>query len=264
MHKKAKANKSIHPTTPALHSSLWGWWVMPALDNIRKHMSFTLGNVVLWGRSFEEYVSMFSLTESDLKKKILGCGDGPASFNSELTMQGGGVTSVDPIYQFSAEEIEKRVDATFPVVMEQTRTNQAEFVWENISSVDELGQVRMAAMKKFLNDYPNSRERYINAELPALPFEENSFDISLSSHFLFLYSEQLSYDFHLQSIKELCRVAKEVRIFPLLELGSKKSRHIDKAVNELKESGYQCGIEKVEYEFQRGGNEMLRMKSSNK
>jgi hypothetical protein len=230
----------------------------------RKQISFTLENVVPWGRSFEEYVSMFSLTDADLKKNILGCGDGPASFNSELTKQGGRVTSVDPIYQFCKEEIEKRVDATFSVVMEQTRTNKDEFVWKNISTVEELGQIRMAAMKKFLNDYPNSSERYIQAELPDLTFEKKRFDLSLSSHFLFLYSEQLSYDFHFQSIKELCRVAKEARIFPILELGAKRSRHIDKAVNELKESGYQCCIEKVEYEFQKGGNEMLRVKSFNK
>ncbi len=207
---------------------------------------------------------MFSLTETDLRAKILGCGDGPASFNSELTRQDGHVTSVDPIYRFSAEEIGVRIDKTYPMVMEQTRSNKDEFVWNNIHSVEELGQVRMAAMRRFLDDYSTANDRYINAELPILPFEEKSFEIALSSHFLFLYSELLSYDFHLQSIKELCRVAKETRIFPLLELGAKKSRHLDRAVNELKKSGYQCSIEKVDYEFQKGGNEMLIVKLSNK
>jgi hypothetical protein len=44
-----------------------------------------LSKVVPWGRTFKEYKKMFSLSESDLKKTILGCGDGPACFNAELT-----------------------------------------------------------------------------------------------------------------------------------------------------------------------------------
>lgn len=224
-------------------------------------MSFTLDKVVPWGRSFEEYVSMFSLTENDLQKKILGCGDGPSSFNTELTRRGGSVISIDPIYRFSAEEIYDRLVAVYDEIIGQTYANQEEFVWETIKSVDELGRIRMSAMKKFLDDYPNGGDRYIEAELPVLPFEDSSFDIALSSHFLLLYSEQLSYEFHVQSIRELCRVAEETRIFPLLELGSRKSRHVDRIIEDLTGLGYACDIEKVPYEFQRGGNEMLRIKS---
>ena len=212
-------------------------------------MSFTLEKVVPWGRSFDEYVSMFALTNCDLKKRFLGCGDGTASFNYELTSKGGSIISVDPIYQFSAKEIEKRIEITYPVVMEQTSNNRDEFVWKNIRSVEELGRVRMAAMRKFLDDYPEADKRYINAKLPTLPFKDQEFDIALTSHFLFLYSEQFSLDFHLQSIKELCRIAKETRIFPILELGTKVSRHLVKAVQNLEEDGYQSEIEKVKYEF---------------
>ena len=32
---------------------------------------------------------MFDLSAADLGRRILGCGDGPASFNAELTAQGG-------------------------------------------------------------------------------------------------------------------------------------------------------------------------------
>jgi len=59
-------------------------------------VSFSLDQVVPWGRSFEEYVAMFSLTEEDLAGRILGCGDGPASFNCELTRRGGMIVSLDP------------------------------------------------------------------------------------------------------------------------------------------------------------------------
>jgi hypothetical protein len=47
-----------------------------------------LKEIVPWGRTLAEYQLMFDLSEVDLKSKILGCGDGPASFNTEMTAQG--------------------------------------------------------------------------------------------------------------------------------------------------------------------------------
>lgn len=225
-------------------------------------MSFSLEKVVPWGRSFDEYIAMFALDSDDLGKRILGCGDGPASFNTTLTERGGSVVSIDPIYQFSTEELAGRIDETYDVVMEQTRRNANEFVWSRIRSLEELGQVRMGAMRDFLADYPQGKcaGRYLHGELPRLPFPDGSFDLALCSHFLFLYSEHNDCAFHLRSLRELCRVAREVRVFPVMELGSVRSRHVDNVVSELYAEGYQVSIEGVSYEFQKGGNEMLRLR----
>ena len=224
-------------------------------------MAFTLKKVVPWGRSYGEYLAMFALSEKDLGKRILGCGDGPASFNCVMKRRGGRVVSVDPIYRFGADEIRGRINETYEEVMEQTRENKDEFVWRHISSIDELGKVRMSAMDDFLADYESGLEegRYVDASLPALPFEDREFDLALCSHYLFLYSEHLSEDFHVRSIKELCRVASETRVFQLLELGSKKSRHLDAVVSRLEKDGLTVIMEKVPYEFQKGGNQMLRV-----
>ena len=228
-------------------------------------MSFRLEKVVPWGRSFDEYVAMFALDRDDLRTSILGCSDGPASFNAALTNRGGSIVSVDPLYQFTAEEIAGRIDDTYDIVMKQARQNAHEFVWTQIRSLAALGQVRMSAMRSFLSGYPQGKSegRYINAELPDLPFAAGTFDLALCSHFLFLYSEHFDREFHLQSLRELCRVAREVRVFPLVELGSIRSRHVDAVASELSAEGYQVSIERVDYEFQKGGNEMLRLKSSN-
>jgi SAM-dependent methyltransferase len=222
-------------------------------------MAFELSQVVPWGRSYDEYVSMFSLSEEDHRKRILGCGDGPAGFNAEITLRGGHVISVDPIYQFSANEIKKRIQNTYETVLEQTKKNKDEFTWKAIKDVDALGEIRMKAMTHFLEDYPQGRAqgRYIAGSLPNLPFVDKSFDLALCSHFLFLYSGHFDMEFHFQSIVELCRVAHEVRIFPLLELGARKARDLDKAMEELVGCGYECTIQKVGYEFQKGGDEML-------
>ena len=223
---------------------------------------FTLSTVVPWGRSVDEYQRMFALGADDLRLSILGCGDGPASFNAEATQQGRRVTSCDPIYQFDAEQLHRRIDETAEGVLEQTRQNAHEFVWDAIPSLDALRETRMAAMHAFLDDYPAGKAdgRYVEAALPSLPFEDDAFDLALSSHFLFLYTAQLGDDFHRLAIREMCRVAREVRIFPLLALGGAPSPLVDVAVRELPADGFVVSIEPVSYEFQRGANEMLRIR----
>ncbi len=222
---------------------------------------FTLDKVVPWGRSFEEYSAMFSLAGADMAGRIIGCGDGPASFNAEATRRGTNVVSCDPIYAFSNADIEARIAATYEQVIDQARQNQNEFVWEAITSVEELGKVRMAAMQAFLDDYPAGlvEGRYLNLELPSLSFPDGDFDLALCSHLLFLYSQQLDEAFHHSSLLELCRVAKEVRVFPLLALGGASSPHLEGSVEMLRTAGHKVTIQRVDYEFQRGACEMLRI-----
>jgi SAM-dependent methyltransferase len=224
---------------------------------------FHLDQVVPWGRSFDEYCRMFALTDEDLTRRILGCGDGPASFNVEATRRGATVISFDPIYQWEAADIGTRIGATRDEILEQTRRNTGEFVWDSIRSVDELGRVRMAAMDAFLSDFTDGKAqgRYVEGELPTLPFADQSFDLALCSHLLFLYSDQLGEAFHNQSLRELCRLAGEVRIFPLLALGGRRSPFIDNAIVHLRDEGHEVAIERVPYEFQRGANEMMRIRS---
>ena len=62
------------------------------------------------------------------------------------------------------------------------------------------------------------------------------------------------------SIRELCRIAFEVRIFPLLELGTKTSRHLDGVSDALSQEGYEVTIGSVDYEFQKGGNQMMTVR----
>lgn len=221
---------------------------------------------VPWGRSFDEYRRMFKLSDADLKRKILGCADGPASFNAEMLRMGHRVVSCDPLYQFTREQIEARIDATAHTVMEQTRRNQDRFVWsaDAIPSPDALEAVRRKAMRDFLADYESGARdgRYVAAELPAMPFASKTFDLALCSHFLFLYSDNFSLDFHLQAVDALCSVAREVRIFPILDYNAETSPHLTPVRKHLAESGRHAFVETVPYEFQRGGNQMLRIMSS--
>jgi hypothetical protein len=205
---------------------------------------------------------MFDLSETDLRGHILGCGDGPASFNAELTALGKSqrIVSVDPLYQFTGSEIASRVEHTHETIISQVKLNPSDYVWTYFTDPDALGVARLRAMQVFLGDYEAGRAegRYLVAALPKLPFKDHEFDLCLCSHLLFLYSAQLSLDFHLSSMLEMLRVAREVRAFPLLDLNLQRSPHLEPVMAELRSADFQVEIVDVPYIFQKGGGQMLR------
>lgn len=221
-------------------------------------MAFKLDSVVPWGRNIDEYRMMFLLTDDDMKKRIAGFGDGPAAFNFEAKKSGCSVISFDPIYQFSKQQLKTRIEEVRVTVMKQMADNKDNYVWTKIKSLAELENIRMTAMNEFLNDYESGKSegRYIYHELPErLDFDDDTFDIGLSSHFLLLYTS-LGYEFHISAIDEMLRVCKEVRIFPLCDLDSNNNEMITSVIEHYNEN-YTVKIKSTEYEFQKGANNVL-------
>ncbi len=218
-----------------------------------------LDRVVPFGRSKAEYELMFALSESDRHKSIIGIGDGPASFNAEMTASGYSVTSIDPIYQFTGAEIKSRFDACVDEIIEQVCNTPNNWVWNYHKSPEDLRANREQAIALFLEDYDRGKleGRYLNDELPKLNFQDKQFHLALCSHFLFLYSDHLSFEFHLESVRELCRIAEEVRIFPLLTLAQARSPYLDEICNILANEGITSDIISVNYELQKGGNQVI-------
>lgn len=228
--------------------------------HVGESLSLKLDHVVPFGRSFDEYQKMFDLTEYDLAKRILGVGDGPASFNAEMMKRGHVVTSLDPLYVLSAEEIEEQFYRVVDDIIHQVKSTPGNWVWMYHASSEDLRKNREKALRNFVDDYEQGKQqgRYRIGELPYLSGIENrAFDLALCSHFLFLYSEQFDWDFHQAAIEEMLRVALEIRVFPLLTLGGEKSVYVESVVQKLQSKGFEVGIQKVGYELQRGGNEML-------
>lgn len=225
-------------------------------------MAFALKEIVPWGRNYEEYVAMFGLTEGDVARSFVDCGGGPSSFNSTLTRLGGKCVSVDPIYQFPPVEIRQRIAETHLEILQQTEVNRDQFLWDRFATPEEMGQTRLEAMEEFLGDYSLSRDngRYVAGALPELPFPDQNFDVALSSHFLFLYTAQLSLQFHRSALEEMIRVAHEVRVFPLLSLDNSRSSYLKNLIEHFSDRGYTVSIQRVPCEFQKGANEVLIIK----
>lgn len=187
---------------------------------------------------------------------------GPASFNTVATRRGARVVSVDPLYELGAEQIRRRIDETFEDVMGQTRREQHRFVWDAIGSVEELGRTRMAAMSEFLDDFEAGRaaQRYVSGRLPELPFQSDAFELALCSHLLLFCAEQLDAEFHRSSVRELLRVASEIRIIPIVDVNARPSPRLEPLLRELRAEGHATELRHVPYEFQRGGDQMLRIR----
>ena len=227
-------------------------------------MVIKLEKVVPIGRSLDEYIKMFNLIGNDCHRSILSVADGPASFNAEGTGLGYNITSVDPLYIFSSQQIKKRFYNVIDDIIEQVEKTPNDWVWSYHKSPQDLRQNREKVMTSFYEDYEKGKKehRYEIGELPQLKYKDYEYELGLISHFLFLYSAHFDQQFHLDSIDEMLRICREVRIFPLITLQNQTSSYLQCIIKSLERKGYNCKIEKVSYQLQRGGNQMLRIVQS--
>jgi len=204
---------------------------------------------------------MFSLRESDLSQGVLDCAGGPSSFTAEAAAARIRAVSVDPLYRFSEEEIRSRFEAVAVPLLDQVRAAPERWVWHFHPSPDHLLACRRSALEAFLSDYADGKAagRYRIGELPCLPFGTGSFGLALCSHLLFLYSDLLDETFHVQAVRELCRIAAEIRVFPIVSLAGGPSPHLPAVLEAIRELGRTAEIVPVEHEFQRGAKQMLRI-----
>lgn len=229
-------------------------------DNELNRSAPRLGEILVSSRSLAEYRAMFSLTEDDLNSRILDCPSGAASFTGELNGLGGKATACDSAY-FDATP----ADLAAIAINEAERgnafvhTHRHDYTWTYFADPDHHERVREDSAGRFATDINDHPEQYVPGRLPSLPFGDDSFDLVLSSHLLFSYSDVFDHQFHIDSITELARVSRsEVRIFPLVAVGeSTPYPHLGELLENLADRGIDSRIVQVDYEFQRGADEML-------
>lgn len=221
-----------------------------------------LARIVFIGRTFEEYLDMFSLSVEELKgKRILDCPAGACSFTAIGNQLGLDITACDIAYYHSHEDLKRKGLQDIEHTMEHMQKVKDNYVWDYFVDVEGLKQHRLRALENVIEDMLVSNENYVPVTLPTLPFKDGEFDVLLSAHFLLMYADRLDYDFHLATLKELLRVTKkEIRLFPLVDLKGERSPYLEPLKKFLTENG--CIVEevKVDYEFQANANSMLTIK----
>jgi len=223
-------------------------------------MSLILDDFLITGRTFEEYVAFFDLDVTAMKNmRVLDCPSGASSFIAEAKARGIKAQGCDILYCYDRDALrvqgEKSIEKIYADTSWMVDNNFAFY-----HSIERHKEHRVRALEAFCADY-NTRD-YWFAELPKLPYADDSFDLVLSSHLLFVYDDRLDFAFHEASITEMLRIGKEVRIFPLVDY---KNSRADEP-NNLSPFAYRMAekfggeIVKVGFEFQKSAGYMLRIK----
>jgi ubiquinone/menaquinone biosynthesis C-methylase UbiE len=224
---------------------------VPAVPNV-------IGDLIVTSRPLAEYQAMFGLGDDDLRRSILDCAGGAASFTAEVRGLGGHATACDPSYSVTAAEFANLTTRETRRGNDYVREHSDEYIWSYFADPEDHFTQRSESGRRFVADYTAHPEHYVHGRLPELPFSDNSFELVLCSHLLFSYADRLPFEFHLAAITELSRVAqREVRIFPLVAIGNHRYERIGELRTELAATGIATEIRSVDYEFQRGANQML-------
>jgi len=219
-----------------------------------------LDDVVLLGRTFEEYRTYFGLGDGDLRDaRVLDMGSGVSSFGAEARAAGYDVTGADPIYGAEPDRLAQKCRADLADVVAKLPAVAPNYVWGGFyRDIPDLQRQRETAYRRFLADYDPASPRYVPAALPATGFADRQFTLTLVSHFLFLYDDRLDYAFHKASLLELGRITDgEVRIFPLANLRAEPSAHVARFLDDVDRPRWRIETRPVDFEFLKGSGEML-------
>jgi hypothetical protein len=223
-----------------------------------------LKDIALVGRTFEECSRIFGLERKPLENEIiLDVASGVSSFCAEANAKGYNVTGSDRIYGLNVAEIEEKCKRGLEEIIKQLPGVVDLYVWDFFKDVAAYKKNREVAYRRFIDDFKkHGNERYIQTEYPDTGFKDGQFTLSLMSHFLFLYEDQLDYDFHKKTILELLRItSEEVRIFPIANMSGERSRMVERIMNDEDLEDNQKTIVMVDYEFMRNVNEMMVIKT---
>jgi hypothetical protein len=164
----------------------------------------------------------------------------------------------DPAYALPLAELVAQTRQGLERGLRYLEENRDSYVWSFFSSVEDLRRRRAAALDEFARDFTGPDERYVVAALPGLPFADRAFRLALCGYLLFAYPDHLDEADHDRALRELLRVAsEEVRVFPLIDTAYVRHPAIAALRRRLAADGVDSEVRRVDYEFQRGGDEVL-------
>lgn len=217
--------------------------------------------LVLWGHHWDEYQDMFALTEADTKKRVLEYGCAASAVNAKLSQLSGRMVSCDPLFALDKATLSTKVSLIFEDTVLRLTRDQAQFDFSRYGSLDALVRYRREGVAEFFADYEagKAENRYVSVQDYHLPFSDFEFDLAVSAHYLFADLDDQDIDYHVQVLQELARVAKEVRVFPLVDRYGQTSPFLGPVLLGLQQNGYGIEVREVAYHLQEKGNAMLRI-----
>jgi SAM-dependent methyltransferase len=205
---------------------------------------------------------MFDLPEQLGGKRILDIAGGASSFTADCNSKGIFAQAVDPRYSYAPEIVLADARAEIETSTEKLRALAHRFDWTYYGGIDQHRAGRLESFHRFAADFSASdaKKRYIAGSLPELPLADQSFDIVLCSHFLFLYADQFDASFHERAVLDMiriCRPGGQVRIYPLLSLRWEPYPHLSSLLAAICSTGASPSIEDSLLPFIPNSSKML-------
>ena len=210
--------------------------------------------MLVTSRSFAEYVAFFALDPDRLPRRVLDCSAGTSGFVAGARARGSDAVAVDPAYRQGLDELAETARAGavggsrwWPTIA--TGSPSSGTAHRSVSA--SCGRTRSRAPRR-----PARSPGPLRSGRSPLPFADGSFDLAVCSHLLFTWANVFDMAWHEAALREMARVATEVRVFPLVHQGSGEPVGFLGALRE-RLTHVETGIVTVPYAFQVGADEML-------
>ena len=212
-----------------------------------------------WVYHYADMCQMFCLMDADFNKKILDFPAGISSFNMQASQQGQHIVSADALYALDFDALTTRTKKILSSDQQQLKTLFAKHLIHDDITIDHIMTDWRETSANFLKDFLHGKKegRYVAADLPELPFRANQFGLALCSDLVF--HTQASAFTPAEVIAELCRVAEEVRVFPLLDENGEISAELGPLMLMLQQENYGIEVKEVTYKKRTGSNALLRL-----
>lgn len=220
-------------------------------------MSVHMARPFTFAFNFADYCEMFDLQQHDLNRAILDYPAGFSSFNAEMNKMGKTVTSADPCYDLAPDDMLAHVEKQLQGLYDHFDQHDHTLVQER--TLKALLADAKASAKQFCDDYLMGRMdgRYESVRMPTLPYEDDEFDLVLSSHWLF--SDHPDSFYQMNALREMVRVGNECRIFPVLDVNGEVSPGLGPLMIQLQQDNFGVEVREVPFSLQQNGNAMLRV-----
>lgn len=185
--------------------------------------------------TLQDYTELFDLNSEDLKKPLLELNAGFTHVNQELYQQGGTITSMHPLYHLASEDLHTIMLNHYRITLEE-------------SSV-------------FLHDYAQGKKEKRYQELNSLDFAfpHFNFHMALCHSVFFGYFENPLFKDSLPMIQALCKIAHEVRIYPVIDSTGKLPNELASLLQTLTQKNMGVEIKAVANSSHHQGHVILRV-----
>jgi hypothetical protein len=216
--------------------------------------------VLVTSRAFAEYEAFFALSSADLSGRVLDCAAGASGLAAGLRARGGRATALDPAYARGTDALLADAHASVTQGAALVAAHADRFVWDWYGTPGRKEAMRRDALAAFTADLRVHPDTYVAGALPDLPFRDDAFGLALCSHLLFTWSDTFGEEWHRRALRGLLRVAREVRVFPLVvQSTGEEVPFLPRLLDGLRTDGYGVEVRRVPYEFQRGADRLLAL-----